>query len=123
MMSFNDAYLIDDGGFKLQSQTYLSLPLIKCYVQECIERECLDISVTKDSRLLLYAVNSPFYWWILKKVILFTGFKNPHKKSAEQEYLSLFMVSILQNAKKEVRKPHTNSKGLKFMPRNLDKKM
>ncbi len=44
------------------------------------EMELLDINVTKDSRFLLHAIHSPFYWRILKKTILFSGFKNSHKK-------------------------------------------
>jgi hypothetical protein len=44
------------------------------------EMEFLDISLTKDSRLLLHAIHSPFYWWILKKSILFSGFKTPRNK-------------------------------------------
>jgi hypothetical protein len=43
----------------------------------------LDINLTKDSSLLLSAIiHSPFYWWIFKKTILYSGFYNPHKKSA-----------------------------------------
>ncbi len=59
------------------------------------ETEFLDIILTKDSGLLLYAVHSPFYWRILEKTKLFSGFKNPYKKSAKQENSSLFMKSIL----------------------------
>ncbi len=33
-----------------------------------------------NSSLLLHAIHSPFYWRILKKPILFYGFKNPFKK-------------------------------------------
>jgi hypothetical protein len=39
--------------------------------------EFLDINVTKNSSLLPHANHSPFYWRILKKTILFSGFKNP----------------------------------------------
>jgi hypothetical protein len=45
----------------------------------------LDINLAKDSSLLLHAIHSPFYWRILKKTILFSGYKNPCKKSAKQE--------------------------------------
>jgi hypothetical protein len=45
--------------------------------------------------LLLHAIRSPFYWRILKKTILFSGFKILTKKSATQENSSLFMNSIL----------------------------
>jgi hypothetical protein len=31
------------------------------------------------------AIHSPFYWRILKKNILYSGFKTPYKKSALQE--------------------------------------
>ncbi len=47
--------------------------------------EFLDINFTKDSSILLHAIHSPFYWRNLKKTILFSGFKNPNKKSAKQE--------------------------------------
>jgi hypothetical protein len=57
--------------------------------------EFLDINVTKNSSTLLRTIHSPFYWRILKKTILFSDFKNPFKKSAKQENLSLFMNSIL----------------------------
>jgi hypothetical protein len=49
------------------------------------EMEFLDISLTKDSSLLLHAIHSPFYWRILKNTILFSGFKNPYKKSQNKK--------------------------------------
>jgi hypothetical protein len=59
------------------------------------ELEFLHISLTKDSSLLLHSIHSPFYWRILKKTILISGFKNHYKKSAKQENSSLFMKNIL----------------------------
>jgi hypothetical protein len=53
--------------------------------------EFLDINLTKS--LLVHAIYSPFYWRILKKTILFSGLKNPYKKSEKQENSSLFMNS------------------------------
>ncbi len=47
------------------------------------EMEFLDINWTKDSSLLLTAIQSPFYWRILKKTIFFPGFKNPYNKIPE----------------------------------------
>ncbi len=44
------------------------------------EMEFLDIYLTKDTSLLLHAIHSPFYWRILKKPILFSGFKYIYKK-------------------------------------------
>jgi hypothetical protein len=41
--------------------------------------------LTKDSSLLLYAIHSPFYRWILKKATPFSGFKNPNKKRKRLE--------------------------------------
>jgi hypothetical protein len=41
--------------------------------------EFLDINWTKDSSILRPAIHSLFYWRILKKTILFSGFKNPYK--------------------------------------------
>jgi len=46
--------------------------------------ESLIISSTKDSSLFLHAIRSPFYWQILQKTILYSGFKNPSKKSAQR---------------------------------------
>ncbi len=46
---------------------------------------------------LLHAIHSPFFRSILKKNILFSGFKNHYKKSS-----SLFMTSILKNWKMRV---------------------
>ncbi len=45
----------------------------------CPEIEFLDINLTKDSSLLLYAIQSPFHWRILRKPN--TGFKNTNKKN------------------------------------------
>jgi hypothetical protein len=45
----------------------------KCKVAEM---EFLNIYLIKDSSLLLHAIPSPFYWRILKKSILLSGFKN-----------------------------------------------
>jgi hypothetical protein len=42
--------------------------------------EFLDINPTKDWSHLLHAIDSPFYCLILKKTILFSGFKNPYEK-------------------------------------------
>jgi hypothetical protein len=61
--------------------------------------EFLDINLANDSRLLLHAIHSPFYWRILKETILFSGFKNPCKKIRETSNSSL--------------------RRLEFMPRNL----
>jgi hypothetical protein len=46
------------------------------------EMEFLDINLTKESRSLLHAIHSTFYWWILKKTRLFSDVKNPYKKPA-----------------------------------------
>jgi hypothetical protein len=51
------------------------------------DMEFLDINLTKDSSLLLYAIHSPFCWGILKKAILFSGFKNKYKKICETRKL------------------------------------
>ncbi len=59
------------------------------------------INFTKGSSLLLCAMRTTqslkLYLQIFKKTILFSGFKNPYKKSAKQEDSSLFMNSILKN--------------------------
>ncbi len=58
--------------------------------------EFLDINLKKKTRVfLLHAIHSLFYWRILEKTILFSGFKNPYKKIRKQENSSLFMNSVL----------------------------
>ncbi len=64
------------------------------------EMEFLDISLAKDSILLLNAIHTVrfFNWRILKKTILYFGFNNPFKKIRETRNIkptSLFMNSIL----------------------------
>jgi len=49
------------------------------------EMEFLDINLTRDSSLLHHAIHSSFSLQILKKIILFFGFKILTKKSAKQE--------------------------------------
>ncbi len=53
----------------------------------------IDINLTKDSSLLLPSIFSPFYWRILKKIIIYSDFNSPYKKICENS--SLFMNSIL----------------------------
>jgi hypothetical protein len=45
------------------------------------EMEFLDFNLTKDSSPLLHAIHNPFYWRILKKAIIYSGFKYTYKKS------------------------------------------
>jgi hypothetical protein len=52
-----------------------------------------------NSSLLLHAIQSPFYWRILKKTKLFL---TEQKKSGKQENSSLFMNKILKNEKMRV---------------------
>jgi hypothetical protein len=66
--------------------------------------EFLDISLPKDSSLLLHAIHRPFYWQILNKSMVYSGFKNPYKKSAQQENSSLFMIAFVE-WKNRCRKP------------------
>jgi hypothetical protein len=49
--------------------------------------EFLDINLTKDLSLLLHAIHSSFYRWILKKTILHSGFANLYKKIRETRKL------------------------------------
>jgi hypothetical protein len=56
--------------------------------------EFLDINLRKDWSLLLHDIHSPFYWRILQKTTLFSGFKNFANKSAKQKNSSLLMNSI-----------------------------
>ncbi len=70
-MDRKDDSIIGVGIF--QSNLYDSTP----------ELEFLDINWTKDSSLLLHDIHSPFYWRMIKKTILFSGFKNPYKNIRE----------------------------------------
>ncbi len=55
-----------------------------CYhIPSQSEMEFFDINLTKDSSLLFHAFHSPFYCQILKKTILYSGFKNTYKKIRE----------------------------------------
>ncbi len=59
------------------------------------EIEFLDISLTKGSSLLLHAIHSTFYLWILKILYSTLVLKIHTINSAKQENSSLFMNSML----------------------------
>jgi hypothetical protein len=62
----------------------MQLPLCKAHT----EMEFMDINLTKDSSLLLYAIHSlAFYWRILKSTIVYSGFKNSYKEILETRKL------------------------------------
>jgi hypothetical protein len=86
---------------------------------QCTEMEFLGISFTKDSSLLLHAIHSHFYWQVLKKTMLFSGFKNPFKKIRETRKLDFV------EGTNEGRKPDKNLRLIRreFMPRNLNEKL
>jgi len=63
----------------------------------------LDINITKDSSLLLYAIHRLFYWLILKKTILFSYFKNPYKKIRETRKLEFIHEQHFVERKNEGR--------------------
>ncbi len=63
------------------------------------EMEFLDINLTKVSSLLIHAIHSLSTSGFLKRIRLYSGFKNTYKKSAKQENLSLFTNSILYKGK------------------------
>jgi hypothetical protein len=81
---------------------------------QTLEMEFLDINLTKDLSLLLYAIYNLFYWRLLKKTVLYTDFKDSHKKSTKQENSSLFMNSILYNEK--MRAENLSLRRLEFRP-------
>jgi hypothetical protein len=68
------------------------------------EMEFLDSNLTKDSRLLIYAIHRPFYWRILKKTILYSGLKNTYKKIRETRKLDTINESPFVEWKNEGRK-------------------
>ncbi len=59
-------------------------------IEEASKMEFMDINLTKDSRLLLQAIQSPFY--ITKKTITSSGLKNPYKKIRETRKLESIHV-------------------------------
>ncbi len=59
--------------------------------------EFLNIDLTKDSSRLLHAIHSAFYLQILKKTILFSGFKNPYEKIRAWEDSSLCQQTSTKN--------------------------
>jgi hypothetical protein len=73
------------------------------------EMELMDISLKKDLSLLLHALHSFFYWRILKKTILFSGFQNSYKKFSETRKPESIHELHLIVFKKEGRKPDKNS--------------
>ncbi len=70
-----------------------------------------DTNLIKDLSLLLHAIHNPFYWRILKKPILFSGFENTYNnKIAKQENSSLFFHEYhFVERKNEDRKPEKDS--------------
>ncbi len=88
------------------------------------ERGLLDIKLTKDSSLLCHAIRSPFFWWILKKTIFFSGLKVLIQKIREtRKFKSIHKWHFIEQ-KNEGRKSDNNSnlRRIDFMPRNLDYK-
>ncbi len=49
---------------------------------------------TLCSSVLLYSIHSPFFWRILKKIMIFYGFKTPYKKNSQNKE-TRFMNIIL----------------------------
>ncbi len=86
-------------------------------VYKCTEMKFLDISLTKDSSLLLQAIHNPFYWQTLKKTIFFPSSDNLYKKISKTRKLE----SPFCRTKNEGRKldKHSGLGRLEFMPRNL----
>jgi hypothetical protein len=64
----------------------------------------LDIKLTNDSSLLLRAIRNPFYWRILQKTILYSGFKNLHKEICEIRKLESIHEKQCVKRKNECRK-------------------
>jgi hypothetical protein len=52
-------------------------------------------------RIRFHSIHSPFLWQILKKTILFFGFKNPYKQSAKQEKLRVEGRKSVKNSSSE----------------------
>ncbi len=66
------------------------LCLFEASLAHIMKMEFLDINLTKDSRLFLHAIHSPFVFWRLKETILFPVFKNSYKNIRETRKLESF---------------------------------
>ncbi len=52
----------------------------------CTEMEFLDINLTKNSSLSLYAIHSPLYWRILMKTKFYSCFKHTQNKKTRVQH-------------------------------------
>jgi hypothetical protein len=97
---FNDRHLGAEGSIWVDERVIISIPK-SCTVIGCIEflhliklgtmMEFLDITLTKDSSLLLYTIHSLFYSSLVLKIRT--------KNKRRQENSSLFMNSMFLNGK------------------------
>jgi hypothetical protein len=87
---------------------------------EYTEMEFLDINLTKHSSLLLHAIHNPFYWGILKKMILLFGFKILTKNPRNKKTRVYSRIAFVEQGRKPDKNPSPIR--LEFMPRNLDQK-
>jgi hypothetical protein len=69
----------------------------------------LDIRLTKDSSLLIHAIKSAFYWRVLRKTILYSGFKKSIKQIRETKRLRSVNEKHFVEWKNEGRKPNKDS--------------
>jgi hypothetical protein len=83
--------------------------------------EFLDVNFTKELSLLLHAIPCPFFWRILKTVILYSGVKNTYTKIRETRKLESFHGEHLGEGVSAGRIQDKNSspKRLDFMPKSL----
>ncbi len=63
------------------------------------EMEFLDINLTKDSSVLLHAIHSLSNGGFIKKIILYSGFKNTCKKNPRNKKIRVY--SWIASCKKE----------------------
>jgi hypothetical protein len=103
-------------------RTLLHSKISKPYGMGHLSRDgILGHQFTKDSSLLLHAIDIPFNWQTFKKTILISGFKilekNPRNKKTQ-----VYSRIVFLKRKNEGRKPDKNSslKRLEFMPKKLD---
>ncbi len=90
-------------------------------VKEEIRGNCSSNKKDEESKRLesFAAINSPFLWWILKKSIFFSGFKDPYRN--ETRKLESIHKQHFVERKNEGRKPDKNWSltSFEFMPRNI----
>ncbi len=78
----------------------------------------LGHKINKRFKSLFHAIHSPFYWQILKKTIVYSGFKNPYKNYPWNKKTRVYSWIAFCRTEKEGRKPDKNLslRRIEFLP-------